>query len=288
MFRLAHISDLHFSQVSWNPLQFFSKRWVGNWNLILRRKREFNPEVLLDALIEKLLSEQVHGVVISGDLSCTSLEKEFLQASNFIDKLRSAALEVIVLPGNHDHYTKSAYKNEVFYQFFQQPLSLPGFSLKKNRIFVKHLDGAWWFIGMDTALPTSLFSCHGNFSEQIELQLEKALSQLPEDAYVIIANHFPIFTQEHESRHLQRDDALKALMKRHPKIKLYLHGHTHRHCIADLRNAQLPIILDSGSVTHKTRGSWNLLECRDQACLVQAFQWKNQSWTSASLTHFTW
>ena len=41
--RIAHISDLHFAKLSLNPFQIFSKRFIGNANSLLSRKKVFIP-----------------------------------------------------------------------------------------------------------------------------------------------------------------------------------------------------------------------------------------------------
>jgi 3',5'-cyclic AMP phosphodiesterase CpdA len=132
----------------------------------------------------------------------------------------------------------------------------------------------WWLIGLDTAIATSLLSSNGYFSPELEQKLEKTLKEIPEDHQVIIINHFPIFSNESFRKSLIRKDALKNLMERFPKIKLFLHGHTHRHTIADLRSSNLPIFLDSGSTAQKQGGTWNLIDITSQGCEIEVF--KNQ------------
>jgi 3',5'-cyclic AMP phosphodiesterase CpdA len=74
-----------------------------------------------------------------------------------------------------------------------------------------------------------------------------------------------------------RDGALRDLLSEHPKVKFYLHGHTHRHCIADLRNANLPIVVDSGCTAHEEKGTWNLFTVSENTCSVRAFRWCKDS-----------
>ncbi len=276
-FKLAHISDLHFSQLSWNPKQFLSKRWIGNANLLLRRMREFQHDKVFK-LVEHFQKEGVDFVLISGDLSTTSLSSEFSKASLFIKQIKDLGMQVITLPGNHDHYTKKDYENKTFYQFFDShfqvnegPLST--FNLKDHKLAVKNLGLNWYVVALDTALATPLLACHGDFSEKIESTLRHVLNLIPEDGKVILANHFPLFTSDHLHKHLVRDKALRDMLQDYPKVKFYLHGHTHRHSIADLRNAGLPIIVDSGCTAHEEKGAWNLLEFSQDHCNVTAFRW---------------
>jgi len=278
-FRLAHISDLHFSQLSWNPTQFLSKRWIGNANLLLRRMREIQHDKVY-RLLDHFKKEEVNYVLISGDLSTTSLPCEFAKASEFLTKLKSMGVEVITLPGNHDHYTKKDYVNKTFYQYFDASFGREGcsfahYNLKDHKLAVKKLDLDWWMIALDTAIATPLLSCHGNFTSEIASNLRKVLNELPEDSKVLLANHFPLFTSDHLHKHLIGDAALRDLLHEFPKVKFYLHGHTHRHCIADLRNAGLPILLDSGCTAHEEKGTWNLLDFSENTCSVKPYRWSS-------------
>lgn len=296
-FRLAHISDLHFSQLSWNPAQFLSKRWIGNANLLLRRIREFQHDKVYK-LLDHFKKESVDYVLISGDLSTTSLNSEFAKASEFLSQLKNLGIEVITLPGNHDHYTKKDYKNKTFYQFFdsyfcKEDSPLAEYNLKDHKVTVKKLQLAWWLVALDTAIATPLLACHGNFTAEIEATLRKVLSEIPEGGSVILANHFPLFTSDHVHKHLLRDAALRDLLHQFPKVKFYLHGHTHRHCIADLRNAGLPILLDSGCTAHEEKGTWNLLDFSNDGCTVKAFRWSTSDkeqwdWNEKTQASFEW
>jgi 3',5'-cyclic AMP phosphodiesterase CpdA len=281
--RLAHISDLHFSTSTFGLSQFFSKRWIGNLNLLLSRKKDYLTERLfsLPALFQEL---KVTHVVISGDLSTTSLEKEFTLASDFIHAIRAADIEVFAIPGNHDHYTKQASRKKLFYKFFEasytpeNQTAVFGFNLKDHRVTARQIDQKLWLVALDTALATPLVSSRGLFSEEMEANLEELLSQIPTDHRVLMLNHFPLFHHETPRKILLRADALRAQIQRFPQVKVYLHGHTHRHCIADLRASNHPLILDSGSTTHKEQGSWNLLDIDSTGCSIEVFTWKEDAW----------
>ncbi len=288
LFRLAHISDLHFSKLTWNPSQFFSKRWIGNLNLLFGRMQAFQPESLT-TLFPIFHEKKVDAVLITGDLTSTSHEKEFLLAQQFIQGLEQEKFKVFTLPGNHDHYTKAAYKDRLFYQFFKPSYTSP-LSLKEDRLTAADLGQGWWLIALDTAIATSLISSNGYFSPELEEKLEKTLKEIPSGHHVILINHFPIFSNESSRKSLIRKEALKALIEKFPKVKLYLHGHTHRHCIADLRNSQLPIFLDSGSTAQKEGGTWNLIDISPTGCDVEVFKNTNADgdWQSVRKTNFKW
>jgi len=286
---LAHLSDLHFSHLEWGLSQFFSKRWIGNVNLFFKRKRTFVPEALT-SLIPLLHEQKVDVVLITGDLSSTSHEKEFALAEAFIENLRQENFKVFLLPGNHDQYTKKAFRQKLFYQFFDKfaASDLP-FSLKEDGLTASHLGHSWWLITLDTAIATSLLSSNGYFSPQLEDKLERALEQIPADHQVILSNHFPLFANESARKSLIRREALRQVIERFPKIRLFLHGHSHRHTIADLRSSNLPIILDSGSTAHIHQGSWNLLHLASQGCELDVFKKQTpEAWQISTKSTFKW
>lgn len=277
-FSFAHLSDLHFFHMNWGLKQFLSKKWIGNSNFLLRRKREFNYN-LLKELPSILAQEKISLALITGDFSCTSSEKEFEKAKDFVQTIQSKGIETITLPGNHDKYTKESTRKNLFYQTFPSSLSTEGFKIQQ-------LNPSWWIIALDTTLPTPLFCCHGHFSSVLEEKLDLALSDLPSNANVIITNHFPISAKTGKA--LERGDALASLCKKHKKIKLYLHGHTHKPHIYDGRPSGLPIIIDAGSAVHQFSGGWNLVKCEDNSCTISPFTWTLGKWTRTPSTSFTW
>ncbi len=293
LIRLAHISDLHFSKLTWNPLQFCSKRWLGNLNLLLKRRDFFDPD-LLTTLVPVFHEHQIDGVLITGDLTSTSHEEEFTLAQQFVEGLKREKFKVFTLPGNHDKYTKKACRDQTFYQFFNQGHTpsdpLASLRLKEDGVAATYFGHGWWLLTLDTALATSLVSSNGYFSPELEQTLEKSLSEIPSHHNLILANHFPIFSNESSRKSLIRKEALKKLIERFPKIRLFLHGHTHRHCIADLRSSNLPIFLDSGSTAQKAGGTWNLIDIIPSGCEVKVFKNTNRDtgWQPILKSNFKW
>ncbi|MBS0620049.1 MAG: metallophosphoesterase [Verrucomicrobia bacterium] len=284
-FRFAHISDLHFFKGNWSPSQFLTKRWLGNCNYLFSRRHQFIPEKL-EELIPLFEEKQVDGVLITGDLSTTSLPGEFAKAKTFVDALEKRFKHVYTIPGNHDQYTKSAYKNHLFYDYFKT--NWGGSScLKRDGLTLTEIGNNWWICALDTAVATSLLFSTGYFSPELEKRLSDALSSLPPDAQVILLNHFPLFSNESARKKLVRKEALRKLLEKHPSIKLYLHGHSHRHCIADLRKSQLPILLDSGSTAQKQGATWNLIDITPEGCSVQVYK-NTAGWQPISQSTFTW
>ncbi len=293
-FRCALISDLDFSKPCWSLSQFFSKRWLGNMNLMLARKQIYTPEHL-HSLIDTFTRLDVEHVFITGDLSTTSAEGEFALAQEFVESLKRANLNVYVLPGNHDQYTAKAYRDQLFYQFFEtQYTPCSRFNLKKDGLTLAPLAPNWSLILLDTALATSLISSCGLFNRELEEKLETALKEIPSTHNFILANHFPFFHNDSPRKMLKRGSELRGILERNPQIRLYIHGHTHRHCIADLRASNLPIVLDSGSTAHQKIGSWNLIDISTNGCTVQPYYWQigsdkgTNQWISKDPKIFTW
>lgn len=287
MIRCAHISDLHFAKPSWKMNQFFSKRWIGNANFYLRRRSQFCFKNLKEL---PLLFKQLHisQVLITGDLTTTSDEKEFLMAQAFIHELEKQGFSVLLLPGNHDQYTKAAFSNKTYYHFFPSYFSsLPNlYNLKEDGLTIVPLANKWSAICLDTAIVTPPFACYGFFSIELEEKLRFALNHIPKDHRILILNHFPLIHNEAPEKGLKRSEALCDVIKEFPQVNLYLHGHTHRHCIADLRQSGLPIILDSGSIIEKKTGAWNLIELHEKEFSVEVFKIINNHWKATSRSCF--
>jgi len=190
--RIAHISDLHFSKFNFSPLQFLSKRFLGNANLLFSRGRKFKPHKLI-GFADFLVDTRVDLVIVSGDFSTTAREIEFGMALDFIDEIIERKIHVLTIPGNHDHYTKRAYKRKTFFEYFDNAsLHSPSpLNLKNHGVEIKQIGQDIYWIGLDTTLATPLFASFGVFSESIEEQLENALKLLPADATIILTNHYP-------------------------------------------------------------------------------------------------
>ncbi|MCP5506093.1 MAG: metallophosphoesterase [Chlamydiales bacterium] len=283
MIKVAHISDLHFSRFSPSPAQFFSKRWLGNLNLLLNRAKEYINERPF-SLIPTFKEQGITHVIISGDLTTTSSKQEYRIAKRFVDTLKKEGMKVFLIPGNHDHYTKKADRTKAFYQSFPSPKE-SSFSLSAHGVAGVPLTEGWHLILMDTTFASKLTSSNGFFSPIIEKNLKKLLKTIDPEQNILLVNHFPFFQHDKPHRRLIRGEKLKAIVSTHPNIQLYLHGHTHRRTIADLRPNKLPLILDSGSTGHRN-GSWNLMELDATSLKLTVHKWDN-AWNPIDEQIFT-
>lgn len=282
--RVAHLSDLHFWKKSYNPLQFCCKRWLGNLNSWLVRHNELETG-RLEALPELFSQLGVNLVLIAGDLTTTGRMVEFRMARELIQQMKEHGIEVALVPGNHDHYTHLAYWQGRIYRYFPEETSD---ALKRRRVASRQLQPGLWLVTMDTALATSWISSEGSFSEAIERELERTLLQIPSSDRAILLNHFPLFCLDHRFKKLRRDSELRLLLQRFPQVQLYLHGHTHRHSIADLRPDNLPIVIDSGCVSLCKWGRWNLIDLSETGCIISPHAWQEDLWSSVETVEYSW
>jgi 3',5'-cyclic AMP phosphodiesterase CpdA len=283
--RLAHLSDLHFGRATFSPLQFFSKRWLGNLNLIFRRKAEFLPEQALESLLPFLKSERVEHVLLCGDLTTTSRDEEFQHAQGAVQKMKELGMQVTLLPGNHDCYTRGSSREKRFYRYFPKSLQRPylHYTLDQHRVAAAHLEENLFLVALDCALATPLHSSQGHFSPEQEAHLEALLTTLPQTARVIVLCHFPFFHHIAKMKQLVRGEALGKLLRRFSQVRLYMHGHTHHQTIANLRVSGFPLILDSGSCSTCRGASCHIVDITSNGMdvtLLRAdadFQWQRIS-----------
>ncbi|MCB1106908.1 MAG: YkgJ family cysteine cluster protein [Chlamydiia bacterium] len=273
MIRIAHISDLHFSRFSLDPTQLFSKRWLGNLNLLFNRSKDYlNARPF--SLIPTFKKKGITHVIISGDLTTTSSHAEYQIAKRFVKELEEMGIKVFSIPGNHDHYTKKADRTKRFYHYFPQKGG-GDFQLSQHGVSSCPLFFGWHLVLLDTTCATPLTSSNGYFSPIIEENLKKLIETIPQNEQILLVNHFPFFDHDLPRRRLIRGEKLHALISHYPNVQIYLHGHTHRHTIADLRPNDLPLILNSGSTGHK-KGSWNQLDLEGKSLKLTVNRWDEE------------
>ena len=112
--RIAQISDMHCYRITLNPLQFLSKRWVGNINVLFNRRLKYHkdPNPALIQLFEDLGTDHV---ILSGDLTTTALPAEFQVARDFADQIEARGIQMHAIPCHPDHYTRQSLRTKIFY-----------------------------------------------------------------------------------------------------------------------------------------------------------------------------
>jgi 3',5'-cyclic AMP phosphodiesterase CpdA len=289
---------MHAFHLSLNPLQFFSKCWVGNLNGLINRQLHYHADPN-PTLIDLFLAEGINMLLFSGDLTTTSIPSEFETVKRFIEQVREAGIEVLVVPGNHDKYTREAEATKRFYDYFPceaiEPAPSPlSYDLREDGVVARRLCEGWWYVGMDTTIATKLFSAKGRFSKVTQHNLEQLLEHIPEGDRVVMMSHYPLFASPHPSHNLERADALRNLLRHHHNVKLYLHGHVHRLSVTDRRKNGLPIILNSGSCGSKRRASCLIVDVDPDGCTVRSFRSRGNAekgvggWVQRKNKRFEW
>ncbi len=275
MLKVAHISDLHLFSSAFELADFFSKRMLGQLNYLLKRKKHFKGEQLFK-LKELFEQEQVEYVLVSGDLSCSSLEAEFKLGRVLFHEMEKIGIKCFFVPGNHDHYTLDAQRKKLFYQYYENQAQNKLFSLKNHGAEAFLLKENIWYIGLDTALPTGLLSSHGIFSHIEEKTLQEIFRKIPQNDKIILVNHFPFLDVTSYRKTLKRRKVLMSMLEQQKNVLFYLNGHTHKHAIEDLRKDNLPIVLDAGSSALNAVGRLNLIELKKNQAQIKVFAFRNQ------------
>jgi 3',5'-cyclic AMP phosphodiesterase CpdA len=275
--KVAQISDLHFSKISFNFKNIFSKSFLGNINLLFSRKKNFSQKPLknLSYLLKTL---DIQYLVICGDITSTSSIEEFEMASSYIKTLKENGINCIILPGNHDIYTKSAEKQKIFFKYFNNDLESKNkkYNLKDDDLEVFDLNENFSIIAINTALATTLISSRGLFKNELFIKLEKLFQNKEiQSKTILLTSHFPYTNKISIRKNLKNRKLLQNFLKNHQNIKLFLHGHIHEQKIEhDIEN-MMPICIDSGSCSHTKEGSFNLLELNEKELDVTFFKWNN-------------
>ncbi len=121
VFRIVHISDLHFWHLPGNPLVWRGKRLLGLANLLLRRARKFRLEAA-PQLVEEIHKDQPDHLVVSGDISTTSLNLEFQAFRQMFSDWLESPGKITLVAGNHDRYTRRVMREKLFEKTFSDIL----------------------------------------------------------------------------------------------------------------------------------------------------------------------
>lgn len=236
-----------------------SKTWIGNANLLLKRGKILQP-IDAETFGHFLQKIGVELVLISGDLSTTSQPQEFKQAKNFIQTLETMGILVLKVPGNHDHYTKKAFKKKLFYRFLENTslASSKLFGDLKEQSIEHYCIHNQHIILLDLASHTPWFTAYGTFSEKIEQSLCSILKTIPKDAKLLVVGHFPILEKEGVFKtSLKQANRLFHIFNDYSHVT-YLHGHDHHFNVVAIDPHFYQI--DAGSLSDIKKGSFCLID----------------------------
>ena len=236
---IIHISDLHFHSYPKKLSEYNAKRILGATNLFFRRSREF-PLKRAELLVERIQEMEWDHLVISGDITQLSLEKEFSLAREVLDPLLQQNDRVTVVPGNHDRYVNQEQGKDLFSKYF-------GEFFGSNEIHVSKINQKWVLVGWDSAHPNDLKTASGTVKSSTIRSTENLIKNSPDHTNLIVVNHFPLTFPEdwkydrfHELYNLV---PIRNWILQNPQIRLYLHGHIHSNWVHRIPRDSAPELL---------------------------------------------
>ncbi len=237
MMRIAHVSDLHVLALDGVPLSELlrGKRLQGYANLTLKRRYQHDVRVA-SRVLREVREQRPDLVVITGDLSNLALEQEFRAARTLIEsELRLGAERLMIVPGNHDAYTRQAWIRRAFEHTFADWLvSDEAFRSRDSDdpYPVVRIRGDVALVGLTSAVPRGALVASGEIGGE---QLQRFARVLEHDEIrrraLLVLVHHPI-TGMHGPVHVWmrglRDARALVECLRDRAGTLIVHGHLHR------------------------------------------------------------
>ena len=115
--RIVHMTDVHFLRPTWDR-GVLSKRALGLVNLyVAGRKDYFDAASLVQQAVGDALQWQADLFVMTGDVTALSGASEFEEARESFSPLLES-MPSVVIPGNHDVYTRGAHRSARMEKWF--------------------------------------------------------------------------------------------------------------------------------------------------------------------------
>ena len=220
---LLHLTDFHFWEIVFNPLRFMNKRFIGNVNVVLRRRHEFFMD-RAEAYADYAASLKAVDALLTGDFTSTSTAREFELARLFVLHLEQNGIAPVAIPGNHDVYTFESVRKKRFQKFLGQWLP------DEDLPCIITLRGGTPILLVPTVRP-NFMSSQGFVNARVIEQVTALLESI--DRPVIVAAHYPLLHQTGDyvapvGRRLLNAHLLRDAVGKHPHPVLYMAGHNHR------------------------------------------------------------
>lgn len=221
---VAHLSDVHVpaprhARARWH--EYLNKRWIGGLNLLLHRK---HPEELLEAAVADIARHPPDHLVVTGDLSNLALDGEFARAREHLDATNVPPERVSLIPGNHDAYVASAYRQRRFERAFAPYVG--GEDVVWPRA---QTEGEVLFVSTNSSEPTPWFTAHGRLGPEQLAEVERLLRESEAAFKVVLVHHPPLLgTGKLDGRwRRNRDGPALVRICQESGADLILCGHTH-------------------------------------------------------------
>jgi predicted phosphodiesterase len=275
--KVAHLSDIHFFHLNKSLSQFFNKRFLANFNALFTREKLLDSNLAYKVL-PFLKKQGVTHLIISGDFTSSSSAQEFRLMQEYVKEINNQGFKLFSLPGNHDAYTKSAHRNQLFFSYLSGLVNFKGdttHSLVDDGVVAYNILEPWWLVLLDCSSSTAWHKSTGVFSKKIEKSLTSLLDSLPSKSEITVTCHYPFEKFRFPKAHLERGHILEEILANDKRIRIYLHGHRHN---PRIEQAQNMILADSGSISLKKSSSFNLLEFSATKCEIVPYQHTNNDW----------
>lgn len=230
--KIAHFSDPHiiYLRHAWHSLRN-SKQLLGFMNWVMRRRRKHNRNIIKKA-VRLVMERECDIVVVTGDICQLALPYDYAAFARMVKPLTDANIPVIILQGNHDHYS-GREDSYTAYRTIRDHLSL---GLDNNTGIITYNDTE--FISLDAAVITPSFKCYGVLDPEEITRLEETLAQTSGENKLRLAyGHFPLLNSKGEEleEFMAMQNAPMAMdLIANNKISAYLCGHIHKPFVTNL------------------------------------------------------
>ncbi len=220
--QIAFIGDIHAFSLRLPPRRLLGRRLLGQSNLWLNRQFHFNHH-LLTPLVERIRTLEPDLVLLSGDVTTTSLDDEFAGVVRELAPLTDVA-PVVLVPGNHDRYTRGAERQRRIERHLAglMPARFP---------HTRSLNRRWRLLALDAARAQLVLS-RGKLGREQLHRVSRVLDGLESDDRLLVLCHYPVVvppqTPSAWSHDLAEAGRLRRLLEMCPAKIVYLHGHIHR------------------------------------------------------------
>lgn len=239
--KIVHISDLHFPTM----IPFFSlkgKSIIGYANYFLRRRKKHDL-TLIQNLISYIKNLEYDALIISGDLTNVSEDREFAAARSWLDPILDT--RTFIIPGNHDRYKKeSLHPESKFEKYFSEFI---GTSESSEFYIRKKMIQGTAFIGWDSNRPLPIAKANGYLDPKIPSETFKIIG----NDYFLVCHH-PLwnpgnYLESNGHKMVNRREIAELLLEKPPLI--YFHGHSHSNWVKAPGKLAPYYILNSASST---------------------------------------
>ncbi len=275
---LIHISDIHFinDQTLLRGLlengRIFTKRHLGWLNYSLRRRRHFDP-TLKTRLFDRLHEINWDYLVISGDLTTLSLNREFNKARKAITPLMQRG-NVLLTAGNHDRYTKENATNDTIRSIFNDCWPYNQESKRDDQVNIYELGDNAVLLELDMATPRIFYSSRGKIPCNLK-SIKNILKKNYKNKIKIIIGHYPAFLPPNEHEGYLHEISKKKEFQQFLltcEIDFYLHGHIHKSWIYKPDEEADLLCINSGGCCRYAEGEWagfHRIEINDEKSTVE-------------------